>query len=638
MSIHWIGNTSVYFSLAASLLGIGAFFFGAKFQKENWIRLGRGIAYFNFYAITLASLGMIYALLTNDFSVSYVAKVGARETPRFYAAISLWSSLEGSILLWGWILSGYTALCLYRYRNQFEELIPFVGVTLLSICFFFYLVLAVPANPFGLVDPVPPNGPGPNPLLQNHWLMGLHPPMLYLGYVGMSVPFAFAVASMVTGKMIETWVDAIRLWILLAWGFLTAAIILGGWWSYAVLGWGGYWAWDPVENASFMPWLTATAFLHSIMVQQKRGMLKIWNLFLILTTFLLTLLGTFLTRSGILESVHSFTESLIGHYFLICISAVLAVCAGLLIWKRPKFETPGKLDQPLCRESVFLLNNLLLVSFCFVVLLGTLYPLIAEAFRGVRVTVGEPFFNQMSIPFALGLILLMGLGAAIPWKRADGKMILKLLRWPLVLAVVAIGLAYLLGIRKGIILTTLSFSTFSLAIMLLEMIPAFLKNNRLFSLKPRRYGGFLVHIGILIIALGIALSGSYQKEVQASLLPGDFFKAGKYRVQFQRLLAEEKPQRFEVIALINVFEKEKMLGELRPKLNFYPQQREPIGSPSVRSSVTDDLYLTLMAFNPHKREATLRAILTPGVSWIWGGGGIIVIGVLIAGGLGRRES
>ncbi|MDO8526625.1 MAG: heme lyase CcmF/NrfE family subunit [Deltaproteobacteria bacterium] len=625
MNINLFGNILIYSSLASCLIGIISAYFGKGFRR---------FAYFNFFAMTLASLSMVYALLTNDFSVSYVAHVGAVETPRFFAAISLWSSLEGSILLWGWILSAYTAACLYHYRNDFEKWMPWVAITLFAIGLFFYMVLAIPANPFQTVFPVPDNGPGPNPLLQNHWLMAIHPPMLYLGYVGMSIPFSFAVATLVTGDLTRSWVEVTRRWTLLAWMFLSVAIILGGWWSYAVLGWGGYWAWDPVENASFMPWLTATAFLHSIMVQQRRDMLKIWNLFLIIVTFLLTLLGTFLTRSGVLESVHAFSESGIGHYFLMAIAVTLIVSTALLLWKGPQFKSIGKLDHPLSRESFFLFNNLLFVTFCFVVLLGTLYPLIVEALKGIKVTVGGPFFNQMTVPLALAIILLMGVGAAVPWKKADAKTLFsKILLPPFLLAIVTVVCAFALGIQKGFVLTTIGFSTLSLSIMLIEMGQIARQNRsvlKIFSINPRRYGGFVTHIGIIVIAIGISLSGSYQEELQVTLKKGETLQIGNYGIQLDNLFAREKPQRFEIVAQALISKNGNPIGFLKPTLNYYTNSREPIGSPAIRSTIVDDLYLTLMAFDPATEQATFRILLTPAVSWIWSGGLFIIAGVLIS--------
>ncbi|MDP2600192.1 MAG: heme lyase CcmF/NrfE family subunit [Deltaproteobacteria bacterium] len=629
--INLIGNVCIFGSLASSVVGI--------FWARKNFGLAKKLIYFNFFAMTLATLGMVYALLTNDFSVSYVAHVGARETPRFFAAISLWSSLEGSILLWGWVLSAYSALCIYLYRDSYADLMPWVAITLFAIGIFFYIVLGIPANPFHEVFPVPPNGPGPNPLLQNHWLMAVHPPMLYLGYVGMSVPFAFAVASMVTGNFGNDWVDITRKWLLTAWMFLSIAIILGGWWSYAVLGWGGYWAWDPVENASFLPWLTATPLLHSIMVQQRRGMLKMWNLSLIVTTFLLTLLGTFLTRSGVLDSVHSFTESGIGLYFLIAIAIALMSSLALLIWKAPQFASTGKFDSPFCRETAFLLGNLLFVCFCFVVLLGTLYPLISEALRGVKVSVGEPFFNQMSLPLSLAIILLMGVGVATPWKIGDKKVFFKTIRWPAVIAVLSIPIVWFFGFKNGWILTTVAFSLFSLSIMLLEMAAKSIQQKSFFALfqnQPRRYGGFVAHIGIIVIAVGVAFSSAYQEEVQATLKGNESLQIGPYTVTLQKLYANQAPQRFEVIAQTLISKNGKPISIMEPKLNYYPTQREPVSTPAIRATAKEDLYLTLMAFDEKGMGASLRAMVTPAVSWIWWGGGIIVLGSLLALSFWRR--
>ena len=623
--INLIGNVSIFGSLASSVVGI--------FLARKNFGLAKKLIYFNFFAMTLATLGMVYALLTNDFSVSYVSHVGAIETPRFFAAISLWSSLEGSILLWGWVLSAYSALCIYIYRDAHADLMPWVAITLFAIGIFFYIVLGVPANPFHEVFPVPPNGPGPNPLLQNHWLMGLHPPMLYLGYVGMSVPFAFAVASMVVGDFSNQWVDITRKWLLTAWMFLSIAIVLGGWWSYAVLGWGGYWAWDPVENASFMPWLTATPLLHSIMVQQRRGMLKMWNLSLIVTTFLFTFLGTFLTRSGVLDSVHSFTESGIGLYFLAAIAMALMSSLALLIWKSPQFASVGKLESPFCRETTFLLGNLLFVSFCFVVLLGTLYPLISEALRGIKVSVGEPFFNQMGLPLSLAIILLMGIGVATPWGTTDKKDFLKTIGWPSVIALLSLPLLWRLGFQNGWLLAAVAFSLFSFSIMLIEMAVMTVKQKsflELFRARPRRYGGFVAHIGIIVIAVGVAFSSAYQEEVQATLKGSESLEIDPYTISLQKLYAKQEAQRFEVIAETLISKNGKPISMMEPKLNYYPTQREPVSTPAIRATWRDDLYLTLMAFDEKNLEASLRAMVTPAVSWIWWGGGIIVLGSLLA--------
>ncbi|MBI2345834.1 MAG: heme lyase CcmF/NrfE family subunit [Deltaproteobacteria bacterium] len=636
MNLNAIGNACIAVSLAGSLVGMIAAVMGRAERGAAWRSVARICAYGIFLTMTIASVAMMAALITNDFSVGYVAKVGSVNTPRFIAAISLWSSLEGSILLWGWVLSGYTALCAYRYRptlagndpevRELQPLMPWVLFTLFAVGLFFYIVLAFPANPFFAVNPVPTDGPGPNPLLQNHWLMAVHPPCLYLGYVGMSVPFAFGIASIIRGDISPRWTAAVRRWTLVAWAFLSIAIVLGGWWSYAVLGWGGYWAWDPVENASFMPWLTGTAFLHSVMVQQRRQMLKLWNFGLIITTFLLTLLGTFLTRSGVMESVHAFTQSTIGHYFLVAIVTALAGSVALLIWQGPRFRTVGRFDHPICRESAILIGNLLFTSFCFVVLLGTLYPLIAEALRGIKVSVGEPFFNAMTAPLALALLLFMAIGVALPWQAPDWPAARRRFGIPAVLAVLIAVAAFAFGLRKALVLICIAVATFALAIMLMELVSV---RFRLFT-KPRRYGGFLAHIGAICIALGIAFSKNYQVDRQVSLQPGETMQIERYTLTFDRLSAASLPHRFEVSANVTVAKGNRPLGELAPRLNYYPQQREPIGSPAVRSMLTEDLYLTLMAFEQSSGQATIRALVTPAVSWIWGGGGIILLGVFVA--------
>ncbi|HJU72916.1 MAG TPA: cytochrome c biogenesis protein CcsA, partial [Gemmatimonadaceae bacterium] len=386
-----LGYDALAVALGVALFALLAAPFAARRGDQLLSAVVRGASYTVFALASVAVAAMVFALVSHDFSVSYVAQVGSRATPLFFTIISLWSALEGSILFWIWVLSLYAALVVWRNRSVAGRLIPYTGVAILAVCSFFLILLVGPANPFGLVSPVPNDGPGPNPLLQNHVLMAVHPPLLYLGYVGMTVPFGFAIAALVSGEAgKDTWVRLTRRWTLLAWGFLTAAIVAGMWWSYEVLGWGGYWAWDPVENASFLPWLTATAFLHSVMVQERRGMLRLWNVNLIVATFALTMLGTFLTRSGVLSSVHAFTQGTIGYYFLAFIAIVLLVSTALVAGHSESLRGKGRLDAPIARETVFLLNNLFLTAFMFTVLLGTLFPLVAEAARGVKVSVGGP--------------------------------------------------------------------------------------------------------------------------------------------------------------------------------------------------------------------------------------------------------
>ena len=397
-----LGFSATAFSLALAAYGMAAAWWGVRARRAELVASARVAAYAIFGLMLLANLAMVYALVTHDFSISYVAQVGSRSTPVLFTVISLWGALEGSILFWGLVLASFTAGVAFLHRHRDNDLFPVALGTMLGVGVFFYLLLMGPANPFQAVFPVPADGPGPNPLLQNHYLMAVHPPLLYLGYVGMTVPFAFAVAALATHQTDDRWLRLTRRWTITAWGFLTLAIIAGMWWSYEVLGWGGYWAWDPVENASFMPWLTATAFLHSMMMQERRGMLKVWNVSLIISTFVLTILGTFLTRSGILSSVHAFAEGPIGYWFLAFIAIVLLGSLALVAGRSGDLHSDGRLDSPASRETAFLLNNLVFAAFTFTVLLGTLFPLVAEAARGVRVTVGEPFFNRMAVPAMVG--------------------------------------------------------------------------------------------------------------------------------------------------------------------------------------------------------------------------------------------
>jgi cytochrome c-type biogenesis protein CcmF len=605
--------------------------------------VARRASYFCFAAMTVAIGAMEFALLTHDFSVEYVARIGSRETPAYYTAISLWSSLDGSILFWGWILSGYGALVAFTRRGSIGDVqTPLFTAVYGTVGLFFFGLLMGPANPFGLVDPAPLNGPGPNPLLQNHPLMGVHPPMLYLGFVGLTVPFAFAVAGLLSGNLESKWLRDARRWTIAGWAFLTMGIIGGGWWSYEVLGWGGYWAWDPVENASFLPWLTATAFLHSSMVQERRGMLKTWNIVLIISTFLLTLLGTFLTRSGILESVHAFTEGLIGPLFLGFIALVALVSLGLLAWRSDRLRAPGQLDGIVSRESAFILNNLLFAALTFTVLLGTMFPLIIEAVRNERISVGPPYFDMVFSPIGLALLFLMGVGAVLPWRRTTGQRMRRVFRWPLIIGVVAPVIALALGMRKPYPLVTLGLAGFVATTIVEEFRRGLVARQRisgrsylrsfleLFVRNGRRYGGYVVHAGVVMIALALSVSGTWKTEREATLRAGERVQIAEYEVEFKEIFGRQEAQRYVVAATFTTYRNGREMGEENPRLNYYPNSQQPIATPAVASSLTKDLYLTLMAFDTEENHATIRAIVNPGVAWLWIGGGIIGLGAIIA--------
>ena len=444
-----LGRAGVTLGLAAAILGVVTVGYGLLRRRSDLVRMSRWYAALVLLGGVVAAFAMERALITRDFTVKYVADNGSTKTPALYNFATLWGALEGSIILWALILGGYTVAVVLKFRKRLAD--PLVGwalLTMLVVCVFFFFLLAGPANPFKtFAPPAGYDGPGPNPLLQNHPLMAFHPPMLYLGYVGFTVPFAFAIAALVTGRVGEGWLLATRRWTLIAWGFLTVGIILGAWWSYEVLGWGGYWGWDPVENASFLPWLTGTAYLHSVLVQERRGMLRVWNISLLCATFALTILGTFITRSGVLESVHAFTSSGIGPSLLVFFAAIVLVTVGLIGWRGDRLRSPGRIDSPLSREGAFLANNVLFAVFAFVILLGTVFPLIVEAVNGDRVSVGVPYFNRMSMPIGLVLLFLMAIAPVLPWRKASGELLRHRLLWPAWIGVGAMVLAVVVGAR-----------------------------------------------------------------------------------------------------------------------------------------------------------------------------------------------
>jgi cytochrome c-type biogenesis protein CcmF len=641
--LNLIGSTSIIAALLGALAVTVTGIWGGFTRNPALIRASRYGTYFVFAAMSAAMIAMEVALLSHDFSVSYVARVGSRETPTYYTAISLWSSLEGSILFWGWILAAYGALVSFVNRKSDSRLVPFAEGVMGFVGLFFYGLLAGPAMPFGEVFPVPANGPGPNPLLQNHPLMGLHPPMLYLGYVGLTVPFAFAIGALLSGKLDEEWIRSTRRWTVAAWAFLSVGIVAGGWWSYEVLGWGGYWAWDPVENASFLPWLTATAFLHSVMVQERRGMLKTWNLSLIIGTFLLTLFGTFLTRSGILDSVHAFTEGMIGPLFLAFIAVIMVASLVLIAWRSDRLHAPGSLDAVVSRESSFILNNLLFVAFTFTVLLGTTFPLIVEAVNGNRVSVGPPYFNLVSVPIGVLLLFLMGVGPALPWRSTTREKLKRSFLVPSVVGVVCAVGALALGVRSPWPLITFLFAGFVMATIVEEFrkgvsarmriagVSAPTALGQILTRNNRRYGGYIVHAGIVVIIVALAISGTWRFEREVTLNRGELAQLGEYGIRFDEVWAEQEAQRFVVGGTFTVYHEGEEAGIMQPRMNYYPNSQQPIGTPSVRSSLKEDLYLTLMAFDQQDgAHATVRAIVNPGVPWLWIGGMIVAVGAILA--------
>ena len=640
--ISTLGRFSIWLALAIAVYGAFASLLGARRRRPALIESGQGAVVSVFGLSTFAILLMEAGLVGHDFSLEYVARNASLETPLFYTIIALWGALEGSILLWIWLLALMTFLAVMIERKRQRELIPYVTAVLLCISVFFLFLAAFPASPFTTILPAPADGRGPNPLLQNHPLMAIHPPGLYAGYVGWAIPYAFGMAALITGRLGETWIRTVRRWSIVAWGFLTVGIIVGGRWSYEVLGWGGYWAWDPVENASLLPWLTGTAFLHTVMIQERRKMLKFWNMALVIITFALTIFGTFLTRSGILSSVHAFSQSAVGPLLLAFIGLILLTSFSLLVFRSDGLQAEGDLDSLVSRESAFLVNNLLLLGFAFAVLLGTLFPLLSEAVRGVKVSVGEPFFNAVNVPIGLGLIFLMAVGPLIAWRHASLESLRRTFAGPLCLAILGAGICWFLGVRGLYPLLAFTLSLFAAITVIQEFTRGARTRRRntgegyltalskLTSRSRRRYGGLIVHLGVAFVVIGITASSVFKLEQEVTLKQGESLQLGRYQVRFDELSAWQEPHRFVVQGSFTIFNSNHKVAEMRPAKRFYPAEQQPIGTVDIRSTPWEDLYLVLSSFTQDGTSATVKVLVRPLVMWIWLGGWVMVLGSLIA--------
>jgi len=552
----------------------------------------------------------------------------------------VWGALEGSIVLWAWMLSLYTLILILRHRENARDLYPWALSVMLGVLSFFVLVMTVPAPPFERLTPIPANGRGLNPLLEDTGMI-THPVALYLGFTGFTVPFAFAMAALATGRLSDAWIATTRRWTIVAWYFLSLGLLIGGWWSYHVLGWGGYWAWDPVENAAFMPWLTGTAFLHSVMIQERRRMLKLWNVGLVVMTFALTLFGTFLTRSGVIASVHAFTQGSIGMFFLGFLSLVVLLALALLAYRWDDLRAQGSLDSVVSRESTFLLNNVMLVAAAFTVFFGTVFPLVSEAVRGVKVSVGAPFFNQVNVPLFLSLIFLMGVGPLIAWRRASADNLKRNFLWPVVIGIVAAGVFFALGIRSTLAVLTFSLTVFVASTVALDLVRAtrarLRMHERLFPAvgglllrHNRRYGGFLVHVGILVIAVGVTGSHAWSVQTETTLKPGETASLAGYSFRFDGLRASEESNHFKVTGAFTVTNGATKAVTLLPAKKFYPQEQSPIAYVDYRLGFVDDLYLVLGDFARDGSQATVKMQVNRLVSWIWIGGLILTLGAALA--------
>lgn len=611
--------------------------------------LARAMTWTMFAAAVFAVAALEWALLTHDFSVRYVAENGARSVPVYYTAISLWADLEGSLLLWLLVLTGLTVAVMLRSGPRAAGLHPWALSVMAAVSVFFFFTAIFAGNAFETVSPAPADGPGPNPLLQNHPLMGVHPPLLYLGYVGMTVPFAYAVAALVTGRTGAAWAEVTRRWTLLAWTALTLAIVMGGWWSYEVLGWGGYWAWDPVENASVIPWFVATALLHSMRAQTRRATLRVWNLTLAFATFLLVLVGTFLTRSNVIESVHSFTQSAVGPLLLGFILAVLVFCGVLLLWRADRLGPDEGLGATLSRESAFLGNNLLLVALAFTVLLGTVFPLLVEAVNGSRISVGAPYFNRTAVPLALAVIVLMGIGPLVPWGRADPATLGRRLRGPAAIGLAVTGALGVTGLGSPLALVTFGLAAFVLACIAVQLAIGLRPARHhggpsrvraiLTTVTRRRqlYGGLVVHAGVVLAAVAIAASQAYTTQAQGRVQVGESVSVSGYTARLQAVERQRTARKMSVSARLALSHEGTPLGVYQPALSFYPSSTQAIGTPAVRSGPVEDAYLVLNQVDPDGRWAVVSLSVRPLVPWLWTAAGVMGAGALLAGWPSRRR-
>ncbi|MEG3637982.1 heme lyase CcmF/NrfE family subunit [Magnetococcus sp. PR-3] len=642
-----VGHFAAILALVLSVTQMVAPMVGIRTGQLAWIRVGRYSAFAVFGLLTIASATLIHAFMTHDFSVTYVAQNSSLKLPTFYLATAMWGGHEGSLLLWAWLMSFFIAVAAWKHWKTHSVSMPWVLMILGGVTLGFLCLVLLLSSPFERLLMIPPDGRDLNPLLQDPGMV-FHPPFLYLGYVGFAVPYAFAMAALITGQAKDEWILATRRWTLFAWTMLTTGIVFGAYWAYYELGWGGYWAWDPVENASFMPWLTGTAFLHSIMVQERRQMFKVWNLFLIITTFSLSLLGTFLVRSGVLSSVHAFaTDPGRGMYILGFMAVMLLFSFGILVWRSEALKADNRMDAVVCRESTFLFNNLFLLVGAITVLLGTLYPLALEAFAGAKVTVGPPYFNKVFIPVMLGLLLLMGMGPLISWRRAAQGQLKKNFVIPAILAVVGIPIALFLGIDHPYAIVTVMLIMFVGSSHFIDFkrgVHSRMQSGssnpfsaiwRMVGRNKRRYGGLTVHIGILVMCAGFIGSGMFQEVQTVIMQPGDKVKLSGWELTLDRYHKVRKDNWTATEAVIIAVREDGHSVTATPQKRKYDNHEMETTEASIFSYFWEDLYVVLGDRIPGRGWA-IKAYRNPLIGWVWYGSFIIALGAIVALFQGRR--
>ena len=642
-----VGELSLWIALLMCVWSVTLSFAGGAMRRSDLIASGERGLYAGFGFIVLASAGLWTALITSDFSLRYVASFTSANLPFVYKVSAFWGGQAGSMLFWCLILAGYAALATFANRRSVRELMPWVTGTNALVLLFFIATTAIASNPFERLDWVPADGRGLNPQLQNP-AMAIHPPMLYLGYVATAIPFGFAIAALVTRRLDAEWLGAVRRWALVSWVFLTIGVVLGMWWAYVELGWGGYWMWDPVENASLLPWLTGTAFLHSIMIQEKRGMLRKWNVTLVVATFMLSILGTFITRSGVIQSVHSFAQSAVGNWFAAFMIFALAATVWLVSMRLKDLEPQAQLEAMISREAAFLYNNLVLVGIAFSVLWGTLFPIISEAVRGSKITVGESFFNSVNVPLGLLLLALTGIGPLIAWRKASVGNIQRQFAGPAAFGLITGAALFVLGIHKLYPLMTWTLSAFVTGTILQEFYKgvgarrrmygenAVVALGRLVARNRRRYGGYVVHAGIVMLFAAFA-GMAFKLEYDITLADGESYSAkdpyGRQWTFTNEGLSEFKALNREVVAIAL---RPTIDGKSLPLITSEKRQHfDSRGNPTFQPStevgilVRNDMDVYVVLAGVVAKKAEIRVNFNPLVVWVWNGGMIMALGGLI---------
>jgi len=624
------------YAILGSLIG--------KWKSKAFLVLSAERAVYSvWFLLTLSAGLLVYSLLTNDFRLSYVAGHVNRDMPWIYKFTAWWGGQEGSLLLWTWILSCYCALVVFQNRRKFRDMMPYVTATLMVTQAFFLCLITFPLSPFqvlavGREIMAVPDGNGLNPLLQ-YWAMAIHPPTLYLGYVGFIVPFAFAMGSLITRQPGDAWIHTTRRWALVTWLFQSCGVLLGAGWAYAVLGWGGYWGWDPVENASLLPWITGTAFLHSVMMQEKKGMMKVWNMVLISSTFFLCILGTMLTRSGIVSSVHAFAQSPIGKYFAIFLAAHIAVVVYLILDRLEYLKSESQLESVVSRESSFLFNNLLLLASCFAVLWGTLFPVISEAVTGEKISVDAPFYNRVNVPIGLFLMLLTGVGPLIAWRRSSLDSLKRAFLWPTVAGLATIGILMGLGIRHFYALISFGLCVFVTWTVIAEFfkgaiaIGAKTGQNlaaamvELTHRNTRRYGGYIVHLAIVFMFIGFS-GAAFNLDKTIEVKPGESFRLGAWDLKVKDLQQGENPNYRWGHLVVDAWKNGAYVATLKPEKRSYRAARTDTTEVAIRRRLNEDLYINFAGVGEDGRPV-VQAYVFPLVSWIWVGFVTLIFGTLI---------